>query len=177
MTLKIMKHEKIYSAKVFDVENVHIEKYSHPYTRILSPDWVNILAVTSEKKAVMIRQFRVGVMEHTLEVPGGCVDADEKDTTMAALRELEEETGFTSARILPLGSMAANPALMNNKLHMFLAMNCVLNPDRQHFPDENEDIKVELIPVEELEQLVRLGRINHCLSALTIMMAAKYLQK
>ncbi len=172
--MKTISHEKIYAAKVFEVENIHFENQKHPYTRLLSPDWVNVLAVTSEKKAIMIRQFRVGTLTDTLEVPGGCVDANEKDTTMAALRELEEETGFTSARILPLGSLAANPALMNNKLHMFLAMNCVLNPDRQHFPDESENIKVELVPLEELEQLVRLGRVDHCLSALTIMMAKKY---
>ena len=104
------------------------------------------------------------------------VDPGEKDVTMAAVRELEEETGYTSQRILPLGSLNPNPAIMTNRCHFFLALGCYLNPDRKHFPDAEEFIEVVETDVTDLEQMVRFGEINHSLAALCIMLAAKYVQ-
>ena len=147
---------------------------SHPYHRLACGDWVNILPVTSDGKAVLIRQPRAGSLSVTLEVPGGMVDPGEKDFMLAGLREMEEETGFTSQRVLPLASINPNPAIMNNRCHFFVALNSVLNPSRKHFPDAEEDIEIELVPVQDLDHMVRTGQINHALAALCIMMAAKY---
>ncbi len=69
-----------------------------------------------------------------------------------------------------------NPAIMTNKLHMFLALGCSPAENRKHFPDEDERIKIEVVPVAELENLVRYGRIDHALACLTIFLAGKYLE-
>ena len=151
-------------------KNVH-----HPYHRLLAADWVNVLPVTSDRQVVLIRQSRAGTLGEELETPGGMIDPGERDPTMAAVRELEEETGYSSQRLIPLGAINPNPALFNNRLHMFLAFNCELPENRKHFPDQGESIKVELFPIAELDQLVRYGRINSCLCALTILLAQKYL--
>ena len=148
---------------------------SHPYHRLLCGDWVNILPVTADGRAVLIRQPRAGSLTDTLEVPGGMVDPGEKDLMLAGLRELEEETGFTSQRVLSLASMNPNPAIMNNRCHFFLAMSCIPNPNRKHFPDAEEDISIEMVPIAELDGMVRTGQINHGLAALCIMLAGKYL--
>ena len=55
-------------------------------------DWVNIIAITENQEVVMIKQYRHGSKEVTLEIPGGLVDEDHSEK--AALRELMEETGF-----------------------------------------------------------------------------------
>ena len=175
MTWKIEHQKPLIDAKVFKLEEVKFKESPIHYSRIVSNDWVNVLPITADKKAVMIKQFSAGVMQYTLEVPGGMFDGDEKDATMVAARELEEETGYTSMRILPLATLNSNPAILSNKLHMFLALNCQLSPDRKHFPDESENIEIELVDYKELEGLVRTGRIDHSLSALTIMLALKYL--
>src|SRR5690606_30589787 len=96
----------------------------HPYHRINCPDWVNILPITASGDAVLICQSRAGNFRNTLEIPGGVVDPHEKDLTQTALRELEEETGYTTSRVLPLAAINPNPAIQTNKLHMFLALDC-----------------------------------------------------
>lgn len=168
----------------FDVEEVHLfdrkkqANLESPYYRLKCPDWVNVLPVTADGKAVLIQQSRVGSFQHELETPGGVVDSDEtKDPTLTAARELEEETGYTSQRILSLGSFNPNPAIMNNRVHIFVALGAHPNPTRQCFPDEGEDISVSLYPVSELNELVRHGRISHSLSAMTVLLALPYLAK
>ena len=55
-------------------------------------DWVNVLAVTPAQELVLVRQFRYGTQEFSLEPPGGVIELGE-DPIRAGLRELEEETG------------------------------------------------------------------------------------
>lgn len=148
---------------------------THPYHRLQCPDWVNILPVTANSEAVLVRQSRAGTLNNVLETPGGVMEANEKDTAMAALRELEEETGYTSRRIIPLGSINPNPALFSNRLHMFLAFDCFMTTDRKHHPDPGEHIEIALTPIGTLDHLVRTGQINSCLVSLTIMLSQKYL--
>lgn len=152
------------------------QKLLHPYHRLTCPDWVNVLAITPTMEAILVRQSRAGSMTETLEVPGGMIDRHEKDPTMAALRELEEETGYTARTVLPLGSINPNPAIMANTVHMFLALQAVPNETRRHFPDEGEQIEIVHVPAHELDQLVRLRRIDSALAALTIMLAGKYVK-
>lgn len=148
---------------------------AHPYHRLVCGDWVNVLPVTTDMRAVLIRQPRAGSLSTTLEVPGGLVDPGERDVMMAAMRELEEETGYTSQRVLPLASINPNPAIMNNRCHFFVALGCFLNPQRKHFPDAEEDIAIELHPIKDLDHMVRTHQIDHALAALCIMLAGKYL--
>ena len=72
-------------------------------------DWVNIVAVTPEKKVVVVRQFRFGTEKISTEIPGGLIDPGEEAKT-AAMRELQEETGYTSSKWTYLGPVEANPA-------------------------------------------------------------------
>ena len=62
---------------------------------------------------------------------------------------------------------------MTNTVHFFLALNCA--SARQHFPDDGElDLQTEHVEIDDLDMLMRSGRINHCLSAFGIMLAQKY---
>ena len=164
----------------FTVEEVDFEiagkAAPHPYFRLACPDWVNVLPITADGRAILIKQPRAGSAKYVLETPGGVIDPGERDPTMAALRELEEETGFTSQRILPLASINPNPAVQTNRCHLFLALNCHLNPTRRHFPDPDESIEVHVVDVNALDGMVRTGEIDHALAALCIMLAQKYLR-
>jgi len=180
MRLKIDSKTDVLKTNPFTVEELRVtgEKgpVAHPWHRLVCRDWVNILPVTLDNRAVLIRQPRIGSATEVLEVPGGVMDPNERDPTLAAMRELEEETGFTSQRVLSLGQINPNPAIMSNRCHFFVALGCHLNPQRKHFPDAEEVIDVEFVPVNELEALVRFGRIDHALAALCIMLAAKYVK-
>lgn len=175
--MKIENKKILLSTPIFNVEQVEVntgDQQTKPMFRIDCMDWANVLAITSDQKAILIRQPRPGAMSDILETPGGMLDPEERDPTIAAQRELEEETGFTSQRILALGSFNPNPAIMTNRIHYFLALGCYPNPNRIHFPDPEEQIKLEIVDAKSLNQLVRTGRINHALSALCIMLAGKY---
>ena len=180
--MRLLEKKTVFSSRPFDVEEMVVANddapIDHPYYRIVCADWANVLPITFDGKAVLIRQVRAGSMKATLEVPGGVIDESERrDPMMAAARELEEETGFTSQRILPLGALNPNPAIMTNRVHFFLALSCEFSQNRKHFPDAEERIETVLVPVAELDQMVRTGQIDHALSALCITLAMKYLNK
>jgi ADP-ribose pyrophosphatase len=178
--VKLLDKKVVLKTHPFNVEELSLSirgrVLPHPYYRLDCPDWVNVLPITRDNKAILIRQPRAGNMLNVLETPGGVANQGEKDMTMAAVRELEEETGFTSQRILPLASLNPNPAIMNNMCHFFLALNCELANPRTLFPDADEAIDLEVFNADELEHLVRSGQVNHSLSALCIMLAAKYIK-
>lgn len=145
-----------------------------PYHRLKSPDWINVFMLTENSEFILVEQKRAGILDFTLESPGGVVDPGE-DPETAALRELEEETGYKTRQLISLGATHPNPAISNNKLHMFLALNCYLPSSREHFPDETESIKLHIKPVAELSEFLDNGGINNALSLLTAYKAEKYL--
>lgn len=134
----------------------------HRFFVLESPDWVNVIPLTPEGNVVMIRQFRHGTEDVTLEVPGGMVDAEDGDPSVSAARELREETGYEAGDIVHLGSVAPNPAFLNNRCHSYLARDVrrVTEPRL----DGAEDIAFEEIPLADIPTLIRGGAITHSLT-------------
>ena len=126
-----------------------------------STEWVNIIPVTPNEEVVLIRQYRHGTDDITLEIPGGMVDQEDVSPLHAARREMQEETGYDSDDIVPLGAIHPNPAIQANRCHSFLARN-VEKISEPHF-DTTEETEVILVPVGELPELVRQERITHAL--------------
>ncbi len=150
---------RIFRTRTLDVTD---PRNGNPYIRTVidAPDWVNVIPVTAEGEVVLVRQFRFGTWSNTLEIPGGMLDPGE-DALTAATRELEEETGFRPARVTALGVSHPNPAILVNRLHSFLAEDCLkVHAGKQ---DGSEDIQVVLVPRSELPRLVREGQITHAL--------------
>lgn len=133
---------------------------SYVRTVIDAPDWVNVLPVTPEGQIVLVRQFRFGTWANSLEIPGGMIDPGE-DAATGAARELEEETGFRPAALELIGVSHPNPAIFSNRLHTYLAKDCLKVHEGKQ--DGSEDIRVELVSKAELRALVLDGSITHAL--------------
>lgn len=123
-------------------------------------DWVNVIALTPADEVVLIRQYRAGSASVCLEIPGGMVDEGE-DALTAAKRELEEETGYTAREWRALGSSLPNPAIQNNRLHSYLALDA--RPTVAQRFDTSEVIELETAPLAEVRRMLRDGRIDHAL--------------
>jgi ADP-ribose pyrophosphatase len=133
---------------------------AHDFTRVESPGWVNVLPVTTDGQVVLVRQWRHGIKDFTLEIPGGLVDPGESPAA-AAVREVREETGYQGDAPVELGVVEANPAFMPTLTHTFLIENC--REVAAATPDPGEDLEVVLAPLAEIPSLVARGEIRHSL--------------
>jgi ADP-ribose pyrophosphatase len=135
------------------------------FSVIDSPDWVNVVATDLHDNVIMIRQFRFGTAQFTLEVPGGMVDPGEQPLATAE-RELYEESGYRAQQIVPLGFIEPNPAIFNNRAHMFWAQGC--ERVGEQVLDAGEDIEVVPMPVEQVLGLLHGGQITHALVSVAL---------
>jgi len=133
-------------------------KAEHEMVILENPDWVNIIALTPDDELVMVEQYRQGSEAVELEIPGGIVD-NGASPLESGLRELREETGYEGDNARIIGSLFANPAIMNNQVHTILLDNCKKKHTLEL--DEGEDIFTQLVPVSDIAGLIRAGTIRH----------------
>jgi ADP-ribose diphosphatase len=106
-----------------------------------------VVALTPKRQVVFVRQYKHGIGEITLELPGGLVD-DEETPVDAARRELAEETGYGAAAFEPLGALVYDPPKTTNRVHGFVARGAEHSQDPR--PDATEEIEVVLLPLGEV---------------------------
>ncbi len=155
---------KLAETRILDLLSV---QFTHPFRGtqrdfivVDAPDWVNVVALTADKKIVLVRQFRYGTNQLSLEIPGGVIEPKE-DPVVAAVRELKEETGYSGSNARLIASIHPNPAIQNNRCHLVLVENAVLSDVVQW--DEDEEMSCEVMPVEAVLALAREGKITHSL--------------
>lgn len=156
--------ESVANCRIFDVV---AKRFRHPtretegdFYVIRTRDWVNVIPITSDFEMVLVNQFRFGVKKTSWEIPGGVMDPGE-DPVTAGLRELQEETGFTSERARLLGSVRPNPAIQDNACHIVLAERAVKTADLKW--DEHEEIETKTVPIERVFEMAKTGEIFHSL--------------
>ena len=135
---------------------------AHNFYALRTKNWANVIAITHDKKVVMVRQYRHGIDDITLEFPAGGMDENDPHLESTVRRELLEETGYAADDVVDLGFVHTNPAFLNNKCHTFLALNAT-KKGAQNL-DITEDISIEEIPLASIPEMIISGQITHSLS-------------
>lgn len=148
---------KLFRARWDQMLNPRNEK-SQNMIILQSKDAVNVVAISPQRTMVFVRQYRFGIEDFTLELPGGLLNHDEA-VKPAAIRELREETGFVSENWEELGKIASNPVFMDSYIYHYLAENAQAKFDLE--PDEGEDLEIVEIPIEEVKKMLNAGDFLH----------------
>ncbi|PHN04971.1 NUDIX hydrolase [Flavilitoribacter nigricans] len=160
---------KLFRARWDEMQNPRNEK-SQKMIILQSKDAVNVVAVSPQKTIVFVRQYRFGIEDFTLELPGGLLNHDE-EVIPAAKRELREETGYVSENWEELGKVASNPVFMDSYIFHYLAENA--NAKFELALDDGEDVEIVEIPIEEVKKMLNAGTFQHphTISALVLYFA------
>lgn len=118
------------------------------------------LGITEDNHAVMVKQYRHPVRKTLLELPGGFVDKNETPEKAIA-REMLEETGYEFDKFELVAEVAANPGVLDNYIKLYLATGG--RKVAKQKLDANEEIKVELIPLDDLIEMLLQNKIEQSL--------------
>lgn len=162
-----------YTTKIFKLlqreMRIPSENHSSTFSIVEAPDWINVIALTPENEIILVEQYRYGIEQPTLELPGGMVDKDEAPLETSK-RELLEETGFEGEIWTGLGKVSSNPAFLTNYTHLYLTKKC--RKVKEQKLDKNERINVHLMPLSQFLTMVADGDVHH---SLVVAAVAKYL--
>ena len=176
MKWKVLESKQLFKEPWFTVRkdicelpngNQHSAYYILEY-----PDWATAFALTEDRQVIMVRQYRHGLGEISLELPGGVIDKGES-AIEAIARELRDETGYEFESIEEIGKVAPNPATSTNYMHMFIAKGGKKVAEQKL--DETEDVEVLFYKIDELKKLVKENRIIQSLHCTTIFYALEKL--
>ncbi|MDO7787430.1 NUDIX domain-containing protein [Desulforamulus aquiferis] len=117
---------------------------------------VAVVALTEENNVLLVKQYRYPVSEVLLEIPAGKMDHNE-DPDTCARRELQEETGYTAKSLVKLCEFYTTPGFTTELMHVFLAQGLTAGVAS---PDEDEFVKVEVVPFLEALKMIFDGKIR-----------------
>jgi ADP-ribose pyrophosphatase len=156
---KVISNHVVYRGRILNlrVDNVRVPSGKRAYREVIehSPA-VGILPVTTEGKVLLVSQFRYAIGEEMLEIPAGLVENDEP-LEDAALRELQEEVGYTATVLKKIASFYTSPGFSNELLVLYLASG--LKPSKLP-EDEDEFIQVVAVDQEDIPVLLKEGKIQ-----------------
>lgn len=130
---------------------------------------VCVLPLLSDGRVIMERQYRYPHGRIFLEIPAGKLNYKGEDTLMAGARELREETGAVAGRFTYLGQIDTTPALIDEKIQVYLAEDIKLGEQEL---DDDEFLDLEFIPLKELYEMVMQGEIKDAKTQIAILKTA-----
>jgi ADP-ribose pyrophosphatase len=146
---------------------------------VVHPGGVGVLAVTADRRLLLVRQYRHAVGDVCLEIPAGTLDRQPDGTTedpfAAARRELAEETGYLAGGWRKLGSFWTAPGFTTEEMHLYLATDLTEDVDGAG-PDEEESLELESVPLDEVVALVEGGAVRDAKTIVGILWLARLVE-
>ncbi len=141
--------------------------------RISGPSFSLVVPLTEDRAILLVRNRHPSPGLRLLELPGGRIDPGETPRR-AALRELEEETGWRAKTLVPLGRFYPNPHWGAHQGHVFLARD--LRPGTRQL-DPGEDLTTVRLPLDQVYRRLREGGFRCGSTALGLYLAEPLLRR
>ena len=157
------------------LEGSYVDPSGRPMRRdvVRHPGAVAVVPVDGDE-VVLVRQYRPAVEAEVLEIPAGLRDVAGEAPEVAAVREMEEEIGFTCDSAAPLGAVHNSIGFSDELVHLFLATGLRAVPPRRSGAEE-EWMTVERVPVGEVAQTIERGEITDAKTVVGLLLAARRL--
>ncbi|WP_047980099.1 NUDIX domain-containing protein [Ornithinibacillus contaminans] len=158
---KTINTEMIYKGKVvtLQVDDVRLSNGKTSKRELVKhPGAVAILAITNENKIVLVEQYRKPLEKSIIELPAGKLEHGE-DPAQTAVRELEEETGYTTNNLTLLTSFYTSPGFADELMHIYIARD-LIKLEQPPAMDADEFVEIMEVSLEEAKQLVQSQRIH-----------------
>lgn len=164
MTWNTLSSEKIFDRPWLTVRRDKVQlpngHINDEYYTLHYPDWINVIAETTDGQIILERQYRHALGRVSIEIPAGVIEQGE-NPLHAAQRELKEETGYEGGQWTELMTISANPSTMDNLCHCFLAKG-VTKLAEQHL-DYAEDLEYFLEPKTSVRSMLLNGKFIQAL--------------
>ncbi len=173
MNEKILTTTRIYSGRIvtLDLNEVELPDGQHQMREVIvHPGATALIALDNQNQILLVRQFRSAAAIIMSEIPAGLLNIGE-DPMQAAIRELQEETGYKPGKIEPLGGFYAAPGYTTEYIHLFVATELI----ESRLPaDEDEFIEVDHVTLESALSMIEQGEITDAKTIIALLMYARH---
>lgn len=158
---KTISTETIYQGKVIHLQ---VDEVTLPNGKtakrelVKHPGAVAVIPITKDNKIVFVEQYRKPLEKSLIELPAGKLDEGESPLA-AAVRELEEETGYTTNQLSFIASFYTSPGFADELMHLYITDQ--IEPlEHPASTDEDEFVEVLELTLDEAKQYVEEERIH-----------------
>lgn len=172
-SFKTIRSETVFQGKVFDVRVDHISTPSGSEARIdvvTHRGAVAMLPIDSKGQILFVRQYRHPIGETLLEIPAGTLE-DGEEPQACAIRECQEEIGFSPGELIPLGRIFLAPGYSSEQIHLYVARD--LQPGKLS-ADPDEDLHPVALPPRQVLELLDGGKIHDAKTLIALSKAEPY---
>ncbi|MBH8576810.1 NUDIX hydrolase [Nostocaceae cyanobacterium CENA369] len=174
---KTLKSKMVVNHRWCQIRQDEIElpngKVIDDYFVSIRPEVALILPITNNREIIFVRQYRHAVGDFFIELPAGNFDPLQENAEIAAVRELQEETGYTAQQVKKIATLYDKPSKDTNQIHLFLAEHVIKNGQRNL--DITEDIEVILIPIESVLDKIIHGEISVAGTVAALLLGLKFI--
>jgi ADP-ribose pyrophosphatase len=179
MDFKVIKRERLYDGKVFNlvVDQIEYASGSRAVREIAEhPGGAVVLAMFPDRKIILIKQYRYPLGKFLYELPAGKLDPNESPEACAA-RELAEETGYSARQLKHMTAIYTTPGFCTEELHIFLATSLSLTGRGQDLEEGEHSLTVEIVPLTTGVEMIERGEIVDAKTICGILLAENFLRK
>lgn len=153
-----IKSEKIYDGKILNLRVDTVELPEKKYTKreiVEHNGGVGVIAINENDEIILVRQYRQAISTNILEIPAGKLEINEEPKN-TALRELQEETGYSARKLEYICELYPTPGYCTEKIYLYEAIGLI---EGNQNLDEHEFVEVIKIPFDEAYEKTTNGEI------------------